>query len=72
MVLVGNKCDLGDRRTVSETRGEELAAEFGCRYIETSTKDNINVKAVFEHLMTQIHPQGENQSKPKQKSCILL
>ena len=49
-LLVGNKCDLPDRQ-VSREEGEALAREFGFMYIETSTKDNINVSEAFNLVL---------------------
>ena len=46
-VLVGNKCDLEDRRKVSRQEGEEIANSFGIPYIETSAKSNICVEESF-------------------------
>ena len=42
-ILVGNKCDLNDQRTVSNQEAEELATSFGIKFIETSAKSNHNV-----------------------------
>ncbi|KAJ8309626.1 hypothetical protein KUTeg_012833 [Tegillarca granosa] len=51
VVLVGNKCDLEDERVVSTERGKQLADQLGLEFFETSAKENINVKAVFERLV---------------------
>ncbi|KAL8574011.1 Ras-related protein Rab-3 [Nucella lapillus] len=51
VVLVGNKCDLEDERVVSADRGKQLAEQLGLEFFETSAKENINVKAVFERLV---------------------
>jgi len=51
VVLVGNKCDLEGERVVSIDRGKQLAMQMGLEFFETSAKDNINVKGVFERLV---------------------
>ncbi|GFN79130.1 ras-related protein rab-3 [Plakobranchus ocellatus] len=51
VVLVGNKCDLEDERVVSTERGKQLSDQLGLEFFETSAKENINVKAVFERLV---------------------
>lgn len=51
MILVGNKCDMEDERVVSFERGKQLADQLGLEFFETSAKENINVKAVFERLV---------------------
>ncbi|PAA51520.1 hypothetical protein BOX15_Mlig029172g2, partial [Macrostomum lignano] len=54
IVLVGNKCDLADYRVISELSCQRLAEEIGLEFFETSAKENINVKAVFERLVDVI------------------
>ncbi|XP_060064756.1 ras-related protein Rab-3-like isoform X2 [Ylistrum balloti] len=51
VLLVGNKCDIEESRCVSTKSGEELAKDLGLEFFETSAKENINVKAVFERLV---------------------
>ncbi|EFO91546.1 hypothetical protein GCK72_006107 [Caenorhabditis remanei] len=51
VVLVGNKCDMDSERVVSMDRGRQLADQLGLEFFETSAKENINVKAVFEKLV---------------------
>ncbi|XP_033738742.1 ras-related protein Rab-3-like isoform X2 [Pecten maximus] len=51
VLLVGNKCDIEESRCVSTKAGEELAKDLGLEFFETSAKENINVKAVFERLV---------------------
>ncbi|CAG9817519.1 unnamed protein product, partial [Phaedon cochleariae] len=51
VILVGNKCDMEDERVVSFERGKQLGEQLGVEFFETSAKENINVKAVFERLV---------------------
>ena len=51
VILVGNKCDCEEDRVVSTERGRQLADQLGLEFFETSAKENINVKAVFERLV---------------------
>nr|XP_053636962.1 ras-related protein Rab-3-like [Cherax quadricarinatus] len=51
VILVGNKCDMEDERVISYERGKQLADQLGLEFYETSAKENINVKAVFERLV---------------------
>lgn len=49
IVLVGNKCDLHDQRQVSVEEGRGIALEWGCKFFETSAKEEINnVDCFFE------------------------
>jgi len=49
-VLVGNKCDLEDKRFVKFEEGRALAEEFRINFYETSAKENVNVKEAFLDL----------------------
>lgn len=51
VILVGNKCDMKEERVVSRERGHELADQLGLEFFETSAKEDINVKEVFERLV---------------------
>jgi Ras-related protein Rab-3C len=54
VILVGNKCDCSEERVVSFERGRQLADQLGLEFFETSAKENVNVKAVFERLVDVI------------------
>ena len=53
-VLVGNKCDLVEKRKVSREEGEELAKQYGIPYLETSAKSNICVEDSFTTMARSI------------------
>ena len=54
MVLVGNKCDLEDKRQVSYEEGKELADKNDLLFFESSAKDGINVDEIFENSAKEI------------------
>nr|XP_044997071.1 ras-related protein Rab-8A isoform X2 [Jaculus jaculus] len=71
-MILGNKCDVNDKRQVSKERGEKLALDYGIKFMETSAKANINVENAFFTLARDIkakmdkklegnNPQGSNQ-----------
>ncbi len=53
-MILGNKCDVEDKRAVSKERGEMIAAEHGIRFLETSAKANINIERAFYELAESI------------------
>lgn len=60
-MLLGNKCDLADRRQVSKERGEQLAVEYGIKFMETSAKASINVEEAFYTLARDIKAKTEKK-----------
>lgn len=52
--LVGNKCDLADRRKVSYEQAKEFADQYGLKYMETSAKSAENVSESFITMTKEI------------------
>ncbi|CAK8685519.1 unnamed protein product [Clavelina lepadiformis] len=48
--LVGNKCDETERN-VTAKEGKDLATFWKCGFLETSAKNNLNVKELFQKLL---------------------
>ena len=53
-ILVGNKCDMEDKRVISHARGKALADEFGIPFFETSAKANVKVEDAFFSIARDI------------------
>jgi len=53
-MLIGNKCDMEDKRLISEERGKKVAEENGIKFFETSAKENINIEIAFNTLAEDI------------------
>jgi len=49
-ILVGNKCDMEDKRQVSFAQGQTLSKEFNMKFFETSAKADINVEKAFQAI----------------------
>ncbi|CAH0384117.1 unnamed protein product [Bemisia tabaci] len=60
-MLLGNKCELEDRRAVSKERGEQLAIEYGIKFMEISAKNSINVEEAFFTLARDIRTKTEKK-----------
>ncbi|XP_055610651.1 ras-related protein Ral-a isoform X2 [Uranotaenia lowii] len=78
-LLVGNKCDLNDKRKVPLAECQGRAQQWGVPYVETSAKTRENVDKIFYDLIRDIsnrkkksqetvqQPKGE-----KRRCCQLL
>lgn len=64
LLLVGNKCDLEDKRQVTPDEGKELATRLGLIFLETSAKSSHNIDQAFQEMTSQLIKDAE--SKPKQ------
>jgi len=54
IILIGNKCDMDDRRQVSREEAVAKAREWGKNYIETSAKTRENVDRAFFEIVGEI------------------
>ena len=66
-LLIGNKCDLEEKRKVSYQEGKDFAASNGMQFIETSAKADTKVKDAFELLTQEIIKSTITKDKKKKK-----
>jgi len=73
IVLVGNKCDLVERREVQIADGENMANSFGesCSFFESSAKARINIEEIFNEAVKLIN-KFDPPKKTKRGNCNLL
>lgn len=62
VMLVGNKCDLNNLRTVKKEDANGFAERNGLQFIETSAMDNKNVEVAFQNLIDQIYLKLKSKS----------
>ncbi|KAJ7678503.1 ras-like protein [Mycena rosella] len=62
VIVVANKCDLEYERQVGMNEGRDLAKHFGCKFIETSAKQRINVDEAFSNLVREIRRFNKEQA----------
>ncbi|XP_037075544.1 ras-related protein Ral-a-like, partial [Pollicipes pollicipes] len=79
LLLVGNKCDLEERRRVSHAEAGARAAQWNVPYVETSAKTRQNVDKCFFDLMRKISARKAEHNKASHvevkeptKCCRLL
>ena len=71
ILLMGNNCDLEDKRKVSYQEGKDFAMKNNMLFLEASAKNNINIKEAFELLIEEIINSTINDEKKKEKNIIL-
>jgi len=79
-VLVGNKCDLVNEREVPKEKGEALAKEIGCKFLESSAKTKVNVNEAFHELVREIKKwkretgqlEDPKATAKKKSRCLIL
>ncbi|KAJ7039595.1 ras family-domain-containing protein [Mycena alexandri] len=62
VIVVANKCDLEYERQVGMNEGRDLAKHFGCKHIETSAKQRVNVDEAFSNLVREIRRFNKEQA----------
>mmetsp|Transcript_308 Transcript_308/g.326 ORF Transcript_308/g.326 Transcript_308/m.326 type:complete len:188 (+) Transcript_308:216-779(+) len=75
-ILVGNKCDLKDLRSVDYFAGQREADRLGMLFTETSAKLDIGVTDAFHALVRHINammpPPSPKKKKHHKRSCTIL
>jgi len=60
IILVGNKCDLHNRRCVSLEEASSYTSENGLTFFETSAKDAKNITELFEKIAIELDSNSIN------------
>ena len=64
IVLIGNKCDLENKRKITKEDGEKKAQDNGFLFFETSCKNNINIQETVNAIVDKI-TEGTIQSNER-------
>lgn len=70
-ILLGNKCDMPDKKMVTYDQGDALAKEYGIQFFETSAKTNVKVEEAFTAIARAIKDRKPpNQAAPSNTADI--
>lgn len=53
-MILGNKCDMEDKRKITKEQGEQLAKEYNVKFMETSAMNRTNVEKAFTEIASDI------------------
>ncbi|MBA0733250.1 hypothetical protein Gogos_017285 [Gossypium gossypioides] len=70
VTVIGNKCDLSQRRAVSKEEGEQFAKDYGLSFLETSARTSQNAEEAFIMTAAKILQNiQEGIFDPSNESC---
>ena len=72
ILIVGNKLDLIEKRTVSESQVINFCRENRYKYIEASAKEGINILKIFEELSYELASNFEKKREEEMNSQFLI
>ena len=80
VILFGNKCDMKEKRVVQKEEAEEFAKKYNLEYLETSAKENINIKEGIQKIANIAYKNSssrhgfsldeKNKNKPDGGCCL--
>ena len=69
VVICGNKCDCSEEeRTVSKEEGEKIANQYKVKFLETSSKSDINIKETFIELIDTMNRLNLGKNKTRMRA----
>ncbi|XP_067871357.1 ras-related protein Rab-8B-like [Heterodontus francisci] len=75
-MILGNKCDVNEKRQVSKEQGEKLAIDYGIKFLETSAKSSLNVEEAFitlaRDIMTKMNRKMNENSTPENSGQVKI
>ena len=72
IILIGNNCDLEDKREVSYQEGKDFAQNNNMLFFEVSAKNNTNINEAFKSLVEEIINSGIDEGIKKKEKTIHL
>ena len=70
-LLIGNKCDLTEKRVVEYEKGKQLANDLNIIFIETSAKDSTNINDAFIIMTNEIKKHASSNKITSTPSTLI-
>eukprot|EP01121_Diplochlamys_sp_Union-15-3_P006077 TRINITY_DN1653_c0_g2_i1.p1 TRINITY_DN1653_c0_g2~~TRINITY_DN1653_c0_g2_i1.p1 ORF type:complete len:224 (+),score=38.06 TRINITY_DN1653_c0_g2_i1:56-673(+) len=70
-ILLGNKCDMADKKIIETETGRALASELGIPFLEVSAKNSINVEESFLTISREIFKKLMSPSRQETKDDVV-
>lgn len=71
-MLVGNKSDMEEERTITKQKGLEYAEKNKIAFYEVSAKDGTNVDLVFHKIAEELEKIMQEVEKAKKESIVII
>jgi Ras-related protein Rab-10 len=62
-MIIGNKCDMEDKRVITADRGQEVGKHHAIPFIETSARTNVNITRAFHDITLRILERQPEKTK---------
>ena len=72
IIIVGNKLDLDNKRTVTQSQAVNFCREKNYKYIEASAKNGTNILKIFEELSFDLATKHQKQKEKETKDKYLV
>lgn len=67
ILIIGNKCDLDDKRQITKADAEQKAKNYNVAYMETSALSGENIEVAFETIIKGIYDKCHTELEEKNK-----
>uniref|UniRef100_A0A6B2LL03 Uncharacterized protein n=1 Tax=Arcella intermedia TaxID=1963864 RepID=A0A6B2LL03_9EUKA len=71
-VLCGTKCDLHHQREVTQEEAQQLAMDWNCPYLETSSLQRINIEETICEIVREIRKVSNEKYTKRGGGCAIL
>jgi hypothetical protein len=67
-----NLISASGERAVTKEEGQHLADQYGCKFLESSAKTNVNIREIFATLVNLVDNSEFKHQEKKRRFCPFL